>query len=30
VRRGYQLMFGAVVLLVGLALAFPWFAPWFY
>lgn len=30
VRRGYKLMFGAVALLVLLALAFPWFAPLFY
>jgi mercuric ion transport protein len=30
VRRGYKLMFGAVSLLVAVALAFPWFAPLFY
>lgn len=30
VRRGYQGLFGAVALLVLLALAFPWFAPLFY
>ena len=30
VRRGYRLMFVAVTLLVGVALAFPWVAPWFY
>lgn len=30
VRRGYQLTFAAVALLVGVALAFPWVAPWFY
>jgi mercuric ion transport protein len=30
VRRGYQLMFVAVALLVAVALAFPWVAPWFY
>jgi len=30
VRRGYRLMFAAVALLVGVALAFPWVAPWFY
>lgn len=30
VRRGYRLMFVAVALLVGVALAFPWVAPWFY
>jgi mercuric ion transport protein len=30
VRRGYRLMFVAVALLVGVALAFPWMAPWFY
>ena len=29
-RRRYKLMFGAVVLLVGVALAFPWLAPLFY
>jgi mercuric ion transport protein len=27
VRQGYRLMFVAVALLVGVALAFPWFAP---
>jgi mercuric ion transport protein len=30
VRRGYRLMFVAVALLVAVALAFPWVAPWFY
>jgi len=30
VRRGYQALFGAVALVVLLALAFPWFAPLFY
>lgn len=30
VRRGYQLVFVAVALLVAVALAFPWVAPWFY
>jgi mercuric ion transport protein len=30
VRHGYRLMFAAVALLVGVALAFPWVAPWFY
>lgn len=30
VRHGYRLMFGAVALLVVVALAFPWFAPLFY
>jgi len=30
VRRGYRLMFVAVALLVGVAMAFPWVAPWFY
>ena len=30
VKRGYRLLFGGVVLLVLLALAFPWFAPLFY
>jgi len=30
VRRGYRLLFGAVSLLVAVALAFPWLAPLFY
>jgi mercuric ion transport protein len=30
VRLRYRLMFVAVALLVGVALAFPWFAPFFY
>lgn len=30
VRRGYQLLFAAVCVLVLLALAFPLVAPWFY
>ena len=30
VRRGYRLMFAAVALLVLVALAFPYVAPWFY
>ncbi len=30
VKQGYRLLFGAVVLLVLVALAFPWFAPLFY
>lgn len=30
VRRGYQWTFAAVAGLVGVALAFPWVAPWFY
>lgn len=29
-RRGYRLMLGAVALLVIVALAFPYVAPWFY
>lgn len=30
VRRGYRLMFLVVALLVAVALAFLWLAPWFY
>lgn len=30
VRRVYQWTFSAVAGLVGVALAFPWVAPWFY
>jgi mercuric ion transport protein len=30
VRRGYQWTFLAIALLVGVAVTFPWVAPWFY
>ncbi|MFM2059965.1 MAG: hypothetical protein RLY71_4350 [Pseudomonadota bacterium] len=30
VRRGYRLLFGAVALLVAVALVFPWLAPLYY
>ncbi|MCG6875277.1 MAG: mercuric ion transporter MerT [Betaproteobacteria bacterium] len=30
VRRGYKTLYSAVALLVAIALAFPYVAPWFY
>jgi len=30
VKRGYRVLYGAVVVLVAIALAFPYVAPWFY
>lgn len=30
VKRGYKLLFGAVLVLVLIALVFPYIAPWFY